>query len=231
MIFTVSEFSKQDIANCYKINPDKIVVTYNGVNDAFRPISEEEIDRPKLNDEYGIEKDYILTVCNLQPRKNLVRLIQAFRLLKKDYSEQLQLVIVGKKAWMYEPIIAETVDSNNDIIFTDYVDLETLVRLYNGARCFVFPSFFEGFGIPPLEALACGVNVAVSNSSSLPEVIGENGLFFDPYDCQDMEKQIRTLLESKRKFQLSSKTKKFSCKESSTKVIDTYKSLLGMGDE
>lgn len=225
LIFTVSEFSKQDIAKCYNVRPEKIVVTYNGVSDEFRPLSETEIDRGRLFDQYGIRGDYILTVGNLQPRKNIVRLIKAFLILKKEYIAPLQLVIVGKKAWMYDEIFQEVAQNDTDILFTDYVETEDLVRLYSGAKCFVYPSLFEGFGIPPIEALACGTPVAVSNTSSLPEVVGENGLYFDPNSEKDIKDTISRLVESGISIKSNAEDSSYSWTVSSKKILDSYKRL------
>lgn len=224
LIFTVSDFSKNDISTCYKINPEKIVVTYNGVAEDFRQLSEEEINRESLSANYGIRGDYILTVGNLQPRKNIVRLIKAFSLLENEYESDIQLVIVGKKAWMYDEIFEEVGNSKNNVIFTDYVESNDLVRLYNGAKCFVYPSIFEGFGIPPLEALACGTPVAVSNTSSLPEVVGDNGVYFDPLDYKDIEKKINEIINTEKKKKIF--VDRFSWVKSSEIIMSYYTKLL-----
>lgn len=227
LIFTVSEYSKQDIVRCYNINSDKLVVTYNGIGDEFRKLSVSEIDLDSLNKSYGIRNNYILAVGNLQPRKNLVRLIKSFELLKKEYLEPLQLVIVGKKAWLYDDIFDTISDVvKQDVIFTGYIDQQTLIRIYNGAKCFVYPSLFEGFGIPPLEALACGVPVAVSNSSSIPEVVGDCGLYFDPFDCIDMKNKILQVLNRYEKIRDVVPAFKFSWIDTCRLLTKSYKDIL-----
>ena len=228
-VFTVSEYSKKDIADHYKVPKENIIVTYNAVGEEFRKLSQKELDLPELRGKFGISADrYILSVCNLQPRKNLVRLIKAFISLKQEQSGAEQLVIVGKKAWMYNDIISEALQDSKDIIFTDYVSNEDLIRLYNGAHCFVYPSFFEGFGIPPLEAMACGTPVAVSNATSLPEVVGDAGIYFDPFSVEEIRNAIMRLLGDvelcKEQIQKGLKRIKEFCWKNASKIItDTYR--------
>ena len=204
-IVTVSNFSKQDICSCYGIPKEKVTITYNAVDKKYRELSSEELDIGTLRQKFNIKGEYILSVCNLQPRKNMKRLILAYNKLCKDYQYDGQLVIVGKKAWMYDEIFgaAEIINKENGeidrILFTDYVSEEDLVRLYNGAKCFVYPSYYEGFGIPPLEALACGTPVAVSSATALPEVVGMAGVYFDPFDIDDICESINGILTDIKK--------------------------------
>lgn len=243
-IFTVSHYSKNDISECYKIPKNKITVTYGSVSDTYKRLTAEELDIEDLRSRFGINGEYILSVCNLQPRKNLKRLIEAFQILVERYDHKdLQLIIVGKKAWMYDEIfktanfmnekIAENHFDNKTIVFTDYVDEQELVRLYNGAKCFVYPSYFEGFGIPPLEAMACGTPVAVSHATSLPEVVGDAGAYFDPFDTECMAQVIDRLLERVNhgenkelstaiKNELEKQTEKFSWRISAEKIVESY---------
>lgn len=232
-IFTVSNHAKHDIAECYHVNTKKIVVTYNAVDKHFRKLTQDEINREELLRQYNIKDErFILSVGNLQPRKNLVRLIQAFKEVRKKNSD-VTLVIVGKKAWMYSDIFSEALDNDikRHIVFTDYVTEKVLVRLYNAATCFVYPSYYEGFGIPPLEAMACGTAVAVSNVTSLPEVCGEAALYFNPYDIVSMSEKIEVLLSDQeavsRLVELGfTQIKKFSWEKSSQMILDRYKEIL-----
>lgn len=226
-IFTVSNHAKSDIIEHYHVPKERVVVTYNAVNSNFRELENDELDSAGLRNKYGIAKDYILSVGNLQPRKNLVRLIKAFRILKAKQPCEEQLVIVGKKAWMYNDIIKEALKDNADVIFTDYVDEQDLVRLYNDAKCFVYPSFFEGFGIPPLEAMACGTVVAAANTTSLPEVVGDAGLYFDPFNENAIAESIELLLkDEKLRHELKEKSKeqvnKFSWSKSADIISQYY---------
>lgn len=229
-IFTVSGNAKNDIAASYNIKKEKIVVTYDAVNDEFRKLSASELKSEELRSKYNITGDYILSVGNLQPRKNLVRLIKAYKILKKCNKIEEKLVIVGKKAWLYNDILKEVLNDDGDVIFTDYVEQSDLIRLYNDAKCFIYPSLFEGFGIPPLEAMACGNVVGVSNTSSLPEVVGDAGLYFNPYEEEDIARVINELLNNSKLIEdLKGKSKarvdKFNWKHSADLIMDCYHSL------
>lgn len=231
-IITDSFFSKNDIASEYKLQDEKIIVTHCAAGKEFRELPDENIDRERLRTEFGIEGDYILTVCNLQPRKNLGRLIKAFSLLKEEYNDSIQLVIVGKKAWMYESIFEAVPKSiKNDIVFSGYVSSDELVQLYNAAKCFVYPSFFEGFGLPVLEAMACGTPVIVSNKTSLPEVVGNNGKYFDPLSEVDIKNSlIECLTEAECKaIEKENKSKwvaSFNWRNSAEILTSAYLSIL-----
>ena len=154
----------------------------------------------KVKKKYGIRGDYILYVGTLQPRKNLIRLIQAFKNLKSQIPnlkiKDLKLVICGKKGWLYEEIFQKVKELGleKEVIFTGYVPEEDLPALYKGARCFVLVSLYEGFGLPVLEALSVGCPVVLSNVSSLPEVGGKVAVYVDPYDVEDIARGILEIL-------------------------------------
>lgn len=230
-IFTVSNHAKQDIISHYGVSEENIVVTYNAVNEKFKELNEKELGASELREKFNITGNRVLlTVGNLQPRKNLPRLIRAFIELKKENNyEDVQLVIVGKKAWMYNDILIEASKNSDDIVLTDYVSEEDLVRLYNLADAFVYPSYFEGFGIPPLEALACNTNVAVSNVSSLPEVVGDVGEYFNPFDEKDIEKCLKKILSREYKnysdYENVERAKLFSWSNSAEKIMKIYQKI------
>ena len=191
-IVTDSEYSRQDIIKCYRISPQKISVIYSAADDQFFQADAAKINSTSVRVKYGIgDTPYILSVGNLNPRKNIARLIRAFLMLKKKYGGNEKLVIVGKNDYKADEVLSE---ASNDIIFTGYVNNEDLTGLYHESRCFVYPSLYEGFGIPPLEAMAGGTPVAVSNRTSLPEVVGEAGLYFDPEDETQIMQSIHSLL-------------------------------------
>lgn len=226
-IFTVSEHAKSDIVKHYHINPDKVIVTYNAVNEQFRILNYKELNETELRRKLKIGNDpFLLTVGNLQPRKNLPRLIEAFNGWKNEIKSSTKLVIVGKKAWMYSDILKVAGSDSGNIIFTDYVSNDDLVRLYNAAKGFIYPSFFEGFGIPPLEAMACGTPVAVANTTSLPEVVGDAGIYFNPFDVKEIKESIQLIMNDKHRdefvYRGLERIKHFNWKESAQMIVNTY---------
>lgn len=231
-IFTVSNHAKKDIQERYHIAESKIRVTYNAVNSTFRKLNEEELNEIELREKYQIGNEpFLLCVGNLQPRKNLPRLIRAYKEYSKSTNVHSKLVIVGKKAWMFNDIIKEAVEGTDDIVLTDYVSDIDLVRLYNAAHAFIYPSYYEGFGIPPLEALACGTPVAVANSTSLPEVVGSAGIYFDPFMENDIRNAIDIIMNNNdaRQNCINISTERvnyFSWKKSADIIIRTYKSVM-----
>ena len=195
-VFTVSEFSKKDIVDFYGIPEERISVTYDAVDPEFKKELPGKFIGEVCSSFAGASK-FILTVGNLQPRKNLVRLIRAYTRLRDCRPDiKHKLVIVGKQAWLYEPTL-DCVRKNKwkeDIILTGYISNETLHALYAGADVFVYPSIFEGFGLPPLEAMASGTPVIASNRSALPEVVGKAGILIDPYDIEAMAATMASLI-------------------------------------
>ncbi|MEK7127074.1 MAG: glycosyltransferase family 1 protein, partial [Patescibacteria group bacterium] len=187
-ILTISKNTKQDLIKILNINPEKIEVIYNGVSPIFRLIDATNAFAETLK-KYKIKSQFLLYAGVWRSHKNLARLIEAFSILKKEKNLNLQLVITGKPD-PYYPEVRNTVkkfDLQDDVIFTGLVDEEELLHLYNAAHIFVFPSLYEGFGLPPLEAMRCGTPVVASNTSSIPEICGkENAVFFNPYNIKDI---------------------------------------------
>ncbi len=184
-IATVSKYSRQDLLRTYKLPPEKVVVTYNGIAAQFTPTPATADEAAQCKTRFGITRDFILAVGSLQPRKNLVRLIRAYaRLRAEQPTFNQQLVIVGRKLWLHDEIFAAVARQPwaADVILTGYVGDEDLPPLYRAAAVFAYPSIFEGFGLPPLEAMACSTPVVTSNNSCLPEIVGTAALTVDPYD-------------------------------------------------
>lgn len=231
IIFTVSENAKADIVNKYKLSPNKVQVVYDAVNNEFRRLNKEELNAAELRNKFELgNQRYILSVGNLQPRKNLVRLIKAYHELCEELNEDVKLVIVGKKAWMYDEILKNADIDKGGIVFTDYVSAEDLVRLYNEAAIFVYPSFFEGFGLPVLEAMACETPVATSNVTSLPEVAGDACILFDPFDINQIKKSMKMLLYDDGLCQDlvqkgNTQKEKFNWNDSAEIIVDSYHAL------
>ena len=197
-IFTISKATKDDLVKNYKINPSKITVTYPGYDkERFKPQSVNKIEPIKRK--YKIRGNYIIFIGTLQPRKNIERLIEAFAQLTQYSSlitQNYQLVIVGKKGWLYDSIFerVKNLKLEDKIIFTNYVTDSDLPALISGAKAFVLPSLWEGFGIPVVEAQACGVPVVVSNVSSLPEIVGESGILVDPQNAESIVQGVKKIL-------------------------------------
>lgn len=233
MIIAISESSKNDIIRCLHLPEEKVRVIYPGADESFRPVQDEE-GLEQVKSRYGIKKDFILTVGVLEPRKNLDRLIRAFDLLLSKDGFDLQMVIVGKKGWAYQPILdlPDHLGLQDRVIFTGYVPEEDLPLLYNGACLFVYPSIYEGFGIPVLEAMACGTPVITSNVSSIPEVAGDAALLVDPYDIQAIAQAIEKLLgdeelKGKMKHAGLKQARQFSWEKMALLTLEVYKEILG----
>ncbi|MCR4405362.1 MAG: glycosyltransferase family 4 protein [Anaerolineae bacterium] len=190
-----SESTKRDLAELLGTPADKVTVIYSGVEPRFRPIT----DRARLEAvrrRYNLPERFILSVGTLQPRKNFGVLIEAFSRLKVG-TGSCKLVIVGGKGWLYEDIFArvEGLGLQGEVSFPSFVADEDLPAIYNLAEVFALPSLYEGFGLPPLEAMACGTPVVTSNTSSLPEVVGDAGLMVEPMDVDGLARAMARLLE------------------------------------
>ena len=190
-LIAVSESTKRDLIRHYQLPPERVDVVPNGVDDHFRPWSEAEI--AAFRTRKGLPERFLLFVGTLEPRKNVVGLIQAYARLPQP---RPPLMLVGGKGWLYDEIFTrvETLGLSDEVHFVGYVSAEDLPGWYNAARLFVYPSLYEGFGLPPLEAMACGTPVVASNASSLPEVVGRAGLLVDPNDAEALTAAMNRLL-------------------------------------
>jgi glycosyltransferase involved in cell wall biosynthesis len=194
-IITVSEFSKTRLIEMTKISPDKIVVIPNGIDERFKPCSTSEVDNTRKA--LGIPSlYYILSLCSLEPRKNIYRLLRAWQDVHKNLPEDIWLVLAGAKGHM---LVFKNLSFNKlppRVHFTGYVSDKFLPSLYSGAIAFVYVSLYEGFGLPPLEAMACGTPVLTSNVTSLPEVVNDAALMVNPYDTEAIGCGIVRLVEN-----------------------------------
>lgn len=228
-IITISNFTKTELINKYNISHDKINVIHNGLNREMfseKSISDEFIPPSILHD-----KKFLLYVSHIEPRKNHLNLIKAFSLLTKDkYYDDFLLVLVGKKSQGSKKVISE-IEKHDNIIYLNFVEYELLYWLYSNAELFVFPSIYEGFGFPPIEAASFNLVSAVSNKSSIPEVCGESSFYFNPLDIEDIRSTLDYVLkndqekEAKRK-KLKDNLKRFSWNENSINVLKIYNKLL-----
>jgi len=236
-IITLSEYSKRDLMQTYGIVPERITVTPAAAPASFTPVvDEKELARVKA--QYGIVGDYILAVGSIQPRKNLSRLIAAYsRLHHAQAGGKLpNLVLVGKCAWLYDETLRtiKDLEISDSVILTGYVPAATLPALYSGALCFVYPSYFEGFGLPPLEAMQCGAPVIVGNKTSLPEVVGNAAVMVDPFSIDDIARGIEQVLgNSELRLQLRTKgfeqAKLFDWRDTAHKTLSVYQQAANVG--
>jgi glycosyltransferase involved in cell wall biosynthesis len=193
-----SEYTRRDICETYGIAPARVSVVPLAAASCYAPVSDaKEIER--VRNIYGISGDYILAVGSIQPRKNLARLIEAYADLRRQrpHDKLPRLVLVGKRAWLYEETLRAVAACGiaAQTIFTGYVPESDLPALYTGALCFVYPSYFEGFGLPPLEAMSCGTPVITGDRTSLPEVVGDAGLLVNPFDTQALAQALARLID------------------------------------
>ena len=197
-IIAVTESTRQEIIATFGLNPAKIVAIHNGVGPQFRPLSQAET-AAVLHSHQLTHKGYILNVGTLEPRKNLIRLARAYRSLPTALRDRYPLVIVGMKGWHYESIEQELgpLLRSGHVRLPGYIPAEALPALYAGAAMLVYPSLYEGFGLPLVEAMASGTPVITSNRSSMPEVVGNAGILVEPEDETMIAEAIRQLLEDK----------------------------------
>ncbi len=253
-IIAVSECTKRDAVRCYGIPEEKITVIYEGVNPRFRPADPEAI--AAVRQKYGLPERFILYVGTIEPRKNLTALLEAYTALMERPAPcalrpatcdlrpatcdlrpatcDLRLMIVGKKGWLYEGFFRKLreLGLEDRVIFTGYVPDEDLPALYSAADLFVFPSLYEGFGLPVLEAMACGVPVVCSSTSSLPEVAGDAALLVPPTDVRALtEAMERALTDERLRARMRARglerARRFSWERAAQGTLITYRKVLG----
>ncbi|MEM9806517.1 MAG: glycosyltransferase family 1 protein, partial [Cyanobacteria bacterium P01_D01_bin.56] len=242
LIITISESSKKDIVDCFNVAESDVWVTplasrYAYIND--RSGQSDSILEPAVSAmshrsvNYNREQPYILFVGTLEPRKNIISIIQAFEHLKATKKIPHKLFLVGRKGWFYEPILEAIRQSPylEDIHHLDYVSDESMVNLYEGATLFVYPSHYEGFGLPVLEAMSLGCPVITSNTSSLPEVVGNAAIMVCPEDLEELTNALYKVIDSaslrQRMTQAGySQAVKFSWKRTAQTTIAAYRHLL-----
>jgi len=235
-ILCISQATKNDLLNHVKLNPERVFVTHLAANTAlFYPCNDAE-KLASVKHKYGIpDAPYILGVSTLEPRKNLEHVIRCFaKVVQQQGIKDLNLVLVGAKGWEYDKIFQEIANfglSKDRIIITGYVADEDLAAIYSGAMVFIYPSLYEGFGLPPLEAMQCGIPVITSNNSSLPEVVGDAGIMLDAADadglCHSILKLYRTpALRQEMSLKSLAQAKKFSWERCTQETIAAYKTAL-----
>jgi glycosyltransferase involved in cell wall biosynthesis len=234
-ILALSKSVRDDIIQTYGIPGERITTIPLAAAQHFRPVMNAK-DLQRVRHTYGITGDYILSVGSLQPRKNLRRLVQAYSRLR-DASLRVKLpslVLVGKKAWLFGDTLRAIEQSGvgDQVLLTDYVSEADLPALYSGALCFVYPSYFEGFGLPPLEAMQCGTPVIVGNRTSLPEVVGEAGLLVNPFDEGEITEAMARLIDNpdlrgELRVKGLERAAKFTWQETARRTLDVYRQVAG----
>ena len=226
-IVTISQNAKEEIVEQYGVSEDKLTIINPSVDhDVFYPRQQKEIDAVKKK--HGVNRDYLLFIGTLEPRKNVLGVIEAYKKLPPKLQKKYALVLVGDKGWLDSEIqSALSSNKNLEIIVTGYLPDQEMPALYSGASVFVFPAFYEGFGMPPLEAMATGTAVVTSNTSSLPEVVAKAGATVDPHDNQQLAAQIeKVLVDSAYRKKLESAGLKRAKEFSWSKSAKQWKSLL-----
>lgn len=229
-IITISEHTKKDIINLLKIPEEKITVIPLAASQSFKPIKEKS-RLAEIKNKFKTGDVFFLHVGTITPRKNLELIVSAFAELAKSDGEA-KLVIAGKKGWFYEKLhkIIKNLAIEKRVVFTDYITEEEKILLYNAATALVFPSIYEGFGLPPLEAMSCGLPVIASSASSIPEVVGEAGILLDPNDLEGWAQAMRQVIHLEKLRQKMSgdglkQAKKFSWQKTAEKTIEVYEKV------
>ncbi|MBU4285219.1 glycosyltransferase family 4 protein [Patescibacteria group bacterium] len=258
LIIAISESTKEDLINLYKIKPEKIKVIYPGIDEKFIHQQADNRRLSEVENKYQLPDKFILYFGTIEPRKNILAVLKAFEEIKKmrdgkileidwqgfegivknqkertfNFSE-LKLVIAGTKGWLCDEIfeVVKNSEFKNDVIFTGFIDEEDKSYLYNLAEVFVYPSFFEGFGLPPLEAMACGTPTIVSNKSSLSEVVGNAAIMIDPQNIDELVFAIKEVLGSQElnnylRKQGIERAKQFNWDNAAKKVISCALELM-----
>lgn len=233
-LIAVSEFTRQDIITTFNIPESRVHTVYSGVNPFYQKLecTHESITRMLTNDE-RLAKPFLLFVGTIEPRKNISGIIKAFDAIKSNpFHRELRLIIAGKRGWLCDTIFRDALRAkwSSDIMFWGEASHEELRVLYNLAEGFVYPSFFEGFGFPPLEAQACGTPVITSNRSSLPEIVGSSALLVDPWKVTEIAAAMNLVLRDGRmKRELvergSENVKRFTWKKASAALLAILNSI------
>lgn len=233
-IITVSEFSKLDIANEFNFPIEKIFVTPLAAEDIYRPINRSYC-KNIIKDKYHIDNNFILYVGGYSPRKNIIGIMEAFSLLNKNLKKDLKIVITGRKGLSYERYRDRAIQLgiSDYVIFTDFIPLEDLPLFYNASEFLIYPSFYEGFGLPPLEAMACGTPVIASNVTSVPEVCKNSAILVNPNDVDELSYSIeRVLTDSFLKLTMIERglntSNKYSWKNTALDTIKAYKNIINI---
>lgn len=230
-IITVSEFSKKDIIRIFNVPEEKIKVTHLAADHIFSPLDKEK-SKLEIEKNYGVDEDFLLYLGGFSARKNVKSIFIAFSRIYKSLSKPYKIVIIGpsRDEHSYLTKLATTLSIRDKIVFTGFVPHEDLPKFYSAASVFVYPSLYEGFGLPPLEAMSCKCPVITSNVSAIPEVVGDGALLINPFDSDDLKNAIEKVLEdSSYRDEITLKgyerSKNFSWETTASETLKVYKDL------
>lgn len=234
LILCISEHALRTTQDLFDISDQRLAVVHHGVNPEFKPVAEAGYLEQTLGD-YGIHSGYFLHVGKLEPRKNTVRLLEAFHLFRQTVRDDVKLVLAGRRTWRLDEIDAaiDRMDLRSSIIELGYVKYQDLPALYSGALAFVFPTLWEGFGFPVLEAMACGTPVVASSVTSIPEIAGDAALLVDPMQTGEIaEAMVRVFQEPGLRERLRGKglerVRRFTWRKTAEKTIALYHRVAGL---
>ncbi len=237
-LITVSEYSKGDLIEYLGVAADRIRVIYPGVEAHFRPVEDEAALRA-VTEKHGVAREFVLSVGALHTRRNIPRLLEALARIERDTSTTVDVVVVGTQAPFSPrvdvPALAREAGLRGKIVVIDYVSEDELVLLYNACTLLAYPSLYEGFGLPVLEAMACGAPVVCSNVTSIPEVAGDAALYFDPHDVDDMVDKLGAAWgDAALRSRLSEAGKQragvFSWRRAGEELLSLFAEVTGKGD-
>jgi len=231
-IITVSQYSKNDLVNTYDIPPEKITVTYEAIGNEFYPRDNSQA-RDRIASRYGIGSPFVLYLGRLQGRKNLVRLVEAYSIVRQAGCPH-KLVLAGGKDSMFMPVVERIRELRleEDVVFPGYIPSQEVPWFYNAASAFIYPSLFEGFGLPVVEAMACGTPVVTARGSALEEIAAGAALIVDPLDVTSIAGGLQKVLEDQdlRSRLINAGLKRsasFSCEETARQTVAVYEKVLG----
>jgi len=229
-VIVISESTRRDVVEIFGALPEKVVTIFPGVSEIFKPASDTETH--KVRRRYGLRDSTVLYLGTIEPRKNVTTLVAAFAEVRRALGGNCELVIAGAKGWGCEGMgrLVDDLGIADAVRFIGYVPGDLLPALYSAASVFVYPSLYEGFGLPPLEAMACGTPVITSNTSSLPEVVGDAGIMVDPRDTDALAEAIVNVLRNKElceemRFKGLARAKKFSWEETARRTLKVYENV------
>ncbi|MBN1565527.1 MAG: glycosyltransferase family 4 protein, partial [Anaerolineae bacterium] len=230
-MLVISQSTADDLQNLLHIAPEKMTIHLLGVNEQFKPLPAADVRAVTAH--HKLPDTYILFVGTFEPRKNIAGLLNAYAILRAAVPDAPPLVLVGRRGWLYQDMFAQ-VDAlhlADHVIWLEDAPFDDLPAIYNGAAALVMPSFYEGFGLPALEAMACGTPPIVSNRSSLPEVVGDAGLLIDPDQPSELAEALRRVLQdsdlhAQLRAQSLLRAATFTWRKTTESVLQVYQNLL-----